>query len=214
MPFFLGVNHNRPHELSQWFLDCPMGKNRLAQIMSRLAKRAGLPECNKYTNHSVRRTMCTQLYQHGVPPVMIAQLTGHKNINSLSHYTVASEKQQRDMCDILQNPLQAASAPLPGPVPSTSSVAPAPAALQSCESASVPQIDAALPGSLPNQLSTNVTKASGLLGFLNHAILNGPITININIPRDYKLLSQETQRAPWCSLITVVFLYKCAPARL
>ena len=54
--FFLGVNHNRPHDSSAWFVDMPMGVNQLGQIMSRAAKSAGLTD-GKFSNHSVCRTM-------------------------------------------------------------------------------------------------------------------------------------------------------------
>ena len=72
-----------------------------------MAERAGL--VGKYTNHSVRRTMCTQPYQKGVNPILIAQLSGHKNINSLSHYTTASMKQQREMSELLQGKPESSS---------------------------------------------------------------------------------------------------------
>ena len=41
--------------------------------------------------------------QSGVPPTIVAQLSGHKNVGSLSRYTTASLRQQRMMSDILQN---------------------------------------------------------------------------------------------------------------
>ena len=33
--------------------------------------------------------MCAKLFQSGVPPTMIAQLSCHKNVQSLSHYAIA-----------------------------------------------------------------------------------------------------------------------------
>ena len=101
--FFLGVNSNRPTPSAAWFVDAPMGKNQLAQMMCRIANRAGLRH-GKFTNHSVCRTMCTQLYQQGVDPSLINQLSGHKNTNGLAPYMVASDYQQKDKCHRLQNP--------------------------------------------------------------------------------------------------------------
>ncbi len=97
--FFLGINYQAKQH-GEWYINKPMGPTRIGEIMSKIAERAGL--VGKYTNHSVRRTMCTQLYQKGVNPILIAQLSGHKNINSLSHYTTASMKQQHEMSAILQ----------------------------------------------------------------------------------------------------------------
>ena len=103
---FLGVNHSKNRRPdTPWFMDYPMGINRLGEIMGRLAKRAGLDKTGKhFTNHSVRRSMCTQLFQMGVPPLMIAQLSGHKNVSSLTHYTEMSEEQQCQISQMLLNP--------------------------------------------------------------------------------------------------------------
>ena len=77
-----------------------MGENTLGTMMSKMAKKAGL--VGKITNHSLRRTSLTTLMQAGVPPTIVAQLSGHKNVGSLSRYTTASLQQQRMMSEILQ----------------------------------------------------------------------------------------------------------------
>lgn len=102
-PFYLAVNTKcDPSMLNSrpWFKRQPMGPDRINKFMPRMAKAAGLQ--GRKTNHSVRRTMCTQLFQAGVPPTMIAQLSGHKNVQSISNYACASLNQQRAMCNILQ----------------------------------------------------------------------------------------------------------------
>ncbi len=45
--------------------------------------------------------MCTQLFQAGLAPTIITQLSGHTNINSLSTYATARDKQHQEMCAIL-----------------------------------------------------------------------------------------------------------------
>ena len=55
------------------------------------------------TLHSVRKTMCTNLLHACVAPTNIIQLSGHKNVASLSNYATASRNQQQAMCDILMN---------------------------------------------------------------------------------------------------------------
>ena len=179
--FYLGINHNRTSSpVSPWYLDAPMGVNRIAKIMSRTAARAGVT--GKVTNHSVRRTMLTQLYQRGVPPTMIAQLSGHKNVSSLNHYAVASLQQQQQMCNMLQNPLQnrrnfmneAVTEPMT-PVLAATPVAPvAPTLLQPAPAETAPALSQVAATNIVNQ-------TTGLAGLFANAQLNGPITININI---------------------------------
>ena len=98
-PFYLAINY-KPSPFSPWFKSLPMGNERLQQTMIKIATNAGL--VGHFTNHSVRKTMCTQLLHAGVPPTTIAQLSGHKNVQSINQYAVASKEQQQSMCQILQ----------------------------------------------------------------------------------------------------------------
>lgn len=161
--------------------------------MSRAAKRAGLDGSKKITNHSARRTACSQLYQANVPPVMIAQILGHKNINSLQHYTEASEEQQLHMSNLLvnsgrsgkqlqtsaSNPMNQSStnvnpgvhrAALPQPMSTNGSAI-------SENGASVPNVSGEI-----SENSTNIlNQARGLMGFMTNATFNGTVNINLNI---------------------------------
>ena len=47
--------------------------------------------------------MCTTLRHKGVLASTIMQLSGHKNVQSVNNYAVASEEQQNVMCNILTN---------------------------------------------------------------------------------------------------------------
>ena len=98
-PFFLAINYKFESGKRQ-FKKNPMGQERIAQVMSRIAARAGLR--GRYTNHSVRRTECTDLLNGGVSPLYAAQLTGHRDPNSLKHYVVADQSMQQHMSKILQ----------------------------------------------------------------------------------------------------------------
>ena len=59
-----------------------MGKDRIGSIMKRMAAVADL--CGKKTNHSARKTMVTTLTKSKIPETQIIQLTGHKNLQSLT----------------------------------------------------------------------------------------------------------------------------------
>ena len=108
-PFYLAVNHtnkalsNRNESTyRKWYKTSPLGPGKLSSMMKDMAKLAGF--VGKYTNHSLRKTMCTNLLHAGVPPTLIQQLSGHKNVASISNYAVASKRQQREMGHILANP--------------------------------------------------------------------------------------------------------------
>ena len=108
-PYYLGINHGRKTE-GLWYKSQPMGKDKLGCMMSHMAKKAGL--VGKKTNHSVRRTMCSRLLHAGVPPTIIQQLSGHKNVQSINNYATASREQQHAMCNILQGNSASVQSPL------------------------------------------------------------------------------------------------------
>ena len=199
--FFLGVNWNRPKDSSQWYLDAPMGVNRLSNIMSRMARRAGL--AGKFTNHSVRRTMCNELFQRGVKSDLIAQLSGHKNVGGFAPYTIASGCQQQGMSLMLQhaNVTREALAVItgnPGPqcqqgtLPSItdSQIAiPGPSHVRNQSSACVPSETASRPDSEHVSHVVNIVSAQhgsaeslrGLMGLFSSATFNAPVTVTIQM---------------------------------
>ena len=123
-PFYLGINHKRGPTASCWYQRHAMGKNTLGTIMKDTAERAGIR--GKFTNHSTRRTSISQLMSAEVPPVVVAQLSGHKNVQSIMRYSSASRAQQEGMFKVLTNTGEYHNRALP----STAAAAPAlPAAL-------------------------------------------------------------------------------------
>ena len=100
-PFYVAVKHNKTPEDNIWYKRQPMGEKTLGKIVKTICLAGGLP--GKKTNHSVRKTMITNLLHAGVNPLLIQQLSGHKNVNSINNYGVASKAQQKTMCHILQN---------------------------------------------------------------------------------------------------------------
>ena len=99
-PFYLEIHYNRPKVTRVWFKGNPMGVDTIGKFMRRMSAKASL--VGRFTNHSVRRSMCTQLVQAGVDSVLVTQLSGHKSVNSISSYATASLEQQQDMAKILQ----------------------------------------------------------------------------------------------------------------
>lgn len=100
-PFYLAINYGSKTKSAIWYKCQPLGKETLGRMMSNMAKEAGIP--GHITNHSLRRTMCTQLLNAGIAPTTVIQLSGHKNVQSLSNYYTADKAQQENMSHILQN---------------------------------------------------------------------------------------------------------------
>ena len=80
-----------------------MGQNTLGSLIKDAAVKTGLGK--RVTNHSMRKTCVTTLFRAGVPPQKIMKITGHKNIQSITHYDAElSETEHRNIFEILQNP--------------------------------------------------------------------------------------------------------------
>ena len=178
-----------------------MGVNRLSNIMSRVARRAGL--AGKFTNHSVRRTMYNQLFQRGVKSDLIAQLSGHKNVGGLAPYTVASGCQQQGMSLMLQHgnvPRDALAAITgnPGPqcqqgtLPSIADspiAIPGPSHVRNQSSACVPSQTVRRHDSEHVPHVVNIAPAQhgsaeslhGLMVLFSSATFNVPVTVNIQM---------------------------------
>ena len=103
-PFFLAINHKGWREKPNgWYKLSPLGKNQIGTFLPKAAQKAGLQACGKkIANHSVRKTSISRLLDGGTPENFVAQLSGHKNLQSLSSYKSASITHQRKMSDILQ----------------------------------------------------------------------------------------------------------------
>ena len=61
-----------------WYVNRPAGINRLHTAVSDMCKIAGLP--GHYTNHSLRSTAATKLYQNSVDEQIIMEITGHRSL--------------------------------------------------------------------------------------------------------------------------------------
>jgi integrase len=200
-PYYLAINYKPAGDNNLWFKKQAMGVERLQKSMSRMAEAAGLD--GHYTNHSVRKTMCTQLLHAGIAPTNIIQLTGHKNVQSLNNYAVASRQQQKEMHDILLHGQKRKSLQNPAlpqnvttlALPSTSSndVLTPPSSKKPCDVLqALPEpcnVLQALPepcntvsdNTITPQVSTSLSKSQHMVaGMFAGAIFNGPVNISIS----------------------------------
>ena len=82
-----------------WFSSTPIGHSTLAGTISRICKAAGITGYK--TNHSLRATAATRLYQAGVDEQLIMEKTGHRSLEGVRSYKRTSSVQQENMSDIL-----------------------------------------------------------------------------------------------------------------
>ena len=61
-----------------WFADAPIGINSLQSTVKRLCESAGL--VGYYTNHSLRATSATRMYNADIPEQCIQEVTGHRSL--------------------------------------------------------------------------------------------------------------------------------------
>ena len=88
-----------------WYYKRPLGKKKISEFLSYTESILGhsATSRSKISNHSARKTSITTLLNNNVHPLHVMQLSGHKNIESLNHYNIASKDQQRKMSNILNN---------------------------------------------------------------------------------------------------------------
>lgn len=99
-PFFMAVNQQY-EKYGQWYKRGPLGVHSLGNMLKKMTESAGILQGKRLTNHSARKTMCTDLINAGFAPTCIQQLSGHKSVGSISNYAVANLEMQRKMCDVL-----------------------------------------------------------------------------------------------------------------
>ena len=94
-------------EGSIWFDNVPMGMNKIGELMKLISKRAALSKI--YTNHSVRATAITIMYQGGVDTKQICKITKHKSEETLKHYIDDQSSAQKRQCSEILNSAFSAS---------------------------------------------------------------------------------------------------------
>ena len=62
---------------STWYCDQPFGKNKVGNTVRDICKIAGIE--GRFTNHSLRATSATRMYNSYIPEQVIKEVTGHKS---------------------------------------------------------------------------------------------------------------------------------------
>ena len=83
-----------------WFTNCPVGRNTLAAVVKKMCKEVGI---EGKTNHSLRATGATELFQAEVPGRLIQQRTGHCSVKALRVYERTTAEQHENISAILSS---------------------------------------------------------------------------------------------------------------
>lgn len=82
-----------------WYSSAALGHNTLQNTVGRLCKKAGFKGLR--TNHSLRATTATRLYQHGVDEQLVMEMTGHRSVDGVRSYKRTSSEQREELSNIL-----------------------------------------------------------------------------------------------------------------
>ncbi len=85
----------------RWFTSVPVGKNTLNNKIKTMCEKAKI-NGNK-TNHCLRATGATMLFDQGVPEKVIKDRTGHHSLDALRIYERTSEDQHKEVSAILSS---------------------------------------------------------------------------------------------------------------
>ena len=83
---------------SQWYAKQVVGQNTLGKVVKQMMKEAEIE--GFFTNHSLRRTGSTRLFQAGIDRKLIKEATGHTS-DAVDAYQVISDKQREEMSRII-----------------------------------------------------------------------------------------------------------------
>ena len=84
-----------------WYYDNPVGVNMLQDVVKKLYQKAGLE--GHYTNHSLRSTCATRMYQAGVNEQFSAEVTEHRSL-AIHSYKCSNDQQRRATTTTLSQP--------------------------------------------------------------------------------------------------------------
>jgi len=154
-----------------WFESNPVGKNTLSEIISRLCKAAGFS--GFFSNHSLRATAATRLFDADVDEQLIKIKTGHSS-DAVRAYKRVSEQKLAGMTDVVACKSRKSDTDRPTPV---SSVSRCDNTLSAASSASV-----AVSSASSSVVYASTGVGSGGLPTISFGDISGAgVTINVHV---------------------------------
>ena len=84
-----------------WYTAVPVGKHTLNSKVKVMCEIAGIQ--GHKTNHSLRATAATELYQADVPENLMQERTGHRSLKALRVYEHTTTHQQQAVSSLLSS---------------------------------------------------------------------------------------------------------------
>ena len=98
---YLRPKATTPADLSlPWYEEAAVGKNTLSAMVKEMCAEAGI---GGKTNHSLRATGASAMFQANVPKKIIQKTTGHRSIEALHSYERVSTEQQKAVSRVLMS---------------------------------------------------------------------------------------------------------------
>ena len=82
-----------------WYSSTPLGINKVRAVVGSILKKSGLD--GFFTNHSLRRTCATRLFQAGQSVKIVKEITGHVS-DAVHKYQTTSDEQRMAVSKIIQ----------------------------------------------------------------------------------------------------------------
>lgn len=105
-PFYIAartIPHTDDKDKDTWFKAQRVGERKLATIMKTMAGDAELSSGKRLTNTSARKRLVQKLRDSGVEATSIAQISGHKSLQSINNYSQVNEETHRKISNILSD---------------------------------------------------------------------------------------------------------------
>ena len=100
--FYLRPLERAPEDpLKPWYAKVKVGVNTLKGFLPEISEKAGIGV--RYTNHSLRATAVTRMYENGVPEKIISEKSGHRSLKALRTYEHTSETQEKSAGESLRS---------------------------------------------------------------------------------------------------------------
>ena len=92
--FYMRPLINVPSDPSKsWYTKQRVGINTIKGMIPKIFEKAGLQE--KYSNHSLRATSITRMFNAGITEKVIAERSGHRSLKALRSYEKTSSEQEQ-----------------------------------------------------------------------------------------------------------------------
>ena len=99
--FYLRPLPFTPTGSRSWFWNSPLGTKKIQTMVKDMMQEASIP--GNFTNHSLRATGTTTLFDAGVPEALIQKRSGHKSTKALRVYERVTPEQDQAVSRILHS---------------------------------------------------------------------------------------------------------------